>query len=185
MVVSRQEIARNNWPSMIIIGLVALIPVIGYINLLGWMLDSIDESGNNAQLPLRPLHLRRGLLPFAVVLTWVIPVWLVVFLVVEVVPVSSRDSFTISMILNGLIGIALALVIPSLAFLAGQHGFAAVIDVRGVLRLATRPEVIKASVAVALAPLGSVACYVGAAITLPLAYRFAAKSLAQAAESHA
>jgi hypothetical protein len=129
------------WTSKILIqGLIALIPIIGWIALVGWLVMTIDNYRvGRRELPPAGFHLERGIVLFLVY---------VVYAIVFSIPgdiISGAglrgDSAGLSS-LGNLIGIAasllLAFLMPSVVLHTYRSGFNGGLDISGIWEMATR-----------------------------------------------
>lgn len=95
---------------LLIIALTLLIPIVGAINAIGWMLASLDllRAGEERLAPANLGHLGRGIRLFAVNLVYILAVGLVVAVIyVPGVLIASRESHGAAS--AGLISLAIAL----------------------------------------------------------------------------
>src|SRR5205807_9825887 len=64
---------REWFPKMILQGLIAIIPIVGHIALLGWLLATVDNyRAGRRELAPAGFHLERGIALWAVLLVYVI-----------------------------------------------------------------------------------------------------------------
>lgn len=106
-----------NWPihdegwieKILLIGLIGLIPIVGAINLYGWMLSILDNlRAGHRNLPPAGFYLERGLNLFVVRLLYSIAVYLVIGLV--------AGSILLSLALQGRLGLAAVVVTIVIAY---------------------------------------------------------------------
>jgi len=184
------------WFSKIVLmGLIALIPIVGWLQLLGWMLSALDNLRHGLQV-LPPADFRyatRGINLFAASLIWGLAAAVLVygsmgvaiFALLSVTPSSSDGNssagfplllfplmFGITAAL-GLIIIALYVFIPPLILFTDRHGLAGAFNVAGfvhAIRVSPKESLAAAGLALVsyfISGLGSYLCYVGILFTIP------------------
>jgi hypothetical protein len=173
------------WPGkMLLQGLIALIPIVGWIAMTGWLMMAFENvrQGKN-ELPPAGFHLARGIGIFGVFLIYgfilQIPGW-VLGIAGGIASGHSRTPFNAGSPLEALgylwaflAGLFLSYLVPSLIVHTYHHGFAGGLDVAGVWRL-TRINVSNSVVAGALiwvasiiGGLGLIVCCIGIIFTIP------------------
>lgn len=171
--------ADREWVSKFVIqGLIALIPIIGSIALLGWVLMTVDNfRAGRRELAPAGFHLERG-----------VALWVVIFVYALVLSLpgsfisgagASSDNGAGAAFLGGLLDLAcfglLLFLLPAVSLNTYRGGFSGGFDVATVWHLATgeaSPTILAAVllvVAALIAPLGFFACCVGLLFTLPYA----------------
>jgi len=178
---------------LLIIALTLLIPIIGSINALGWMLASLDRlrAGEERLAPANLTYIRRGLRLFAVELMYslaIVVVALVIFVPALALSVSqgqgaANSGLIATAVLLNLIGfsvvtvlsLALNFLIPSIVLATDAAGVAAGINVRAVVRrsrMNLNHTLIAGLMLIAasfVGSIGSVACGVGVLVTMAYA----------------
>jgi hypothetical protein len=179
---------------LILTGLVTLIPVVGQIFLLGWMVEVIRRVINDDPVPLPDLdfgkNLGGGFKAWVVSLVYSLPLFIFI-LPINVVPVLATslelDANTMTTVfavvglccggLALIYAILLAFMLPAafgnLAYRGGIGDGLRVADVFGIVRSALVPfllVIVGQAIATGLiAPLGALVCGVGTLLTLPYA----------------
>jgi hypothetical protein len=179
-----------DWISkVLIIALTLLIPIIGSINGLGWMLASLDRlrAGEERLAPANLSYIGRGVRLFAVELVYTLVIVVIAFAIfVPAVALSvnqgkgsANGGLIAAAVLLDLVGfsvitllsLALTFVMPAIVLATDRAGIAAGIDVRAVLRrsranlnhtLIAGLMLIAASF---VGSIGSIACGVGVLVT--------------------
>jgi hypothetical protein len=180
---------------IVLMGLIALIPIVGWLQLLGWMLSALDNLRHGLQVlpPAAFRYATRGINLFAASLIWGLAALVLlygsmgvaIFALLSVTP-SSRDSgssavfpllflplmFGISAAF-GLIIIALYVFIPPLILFTDRKGLAGAFNVAGfvhAIRISPKESLAAAGLALVsyfISGLGSYLCYVGILFTIP------------------
>jgi len=168
----------QQWPSKILIqGLIALIPIVGWIALTGWLVMAIDNYRvGRRELPPAGFHLERGIVLFVVY---------VIYSIVFSIPgdiisgAGSRGDSSGLSSLGGLIGFAasllLAFLAPSIILHTYRSGFNGGFDVGGIWEMATRNTTntviagILIWVSTVIGGFGLLICCVGFIFTAPYA----------------
>ena len=178
------------WVSkLLIIALTLLIPIIGAINGLGWMLASLDRlrAGDERMAPANLSYIGRGIRLFAVELIYTLAIAVValaIFVPAVVLSVNqgqgaANNGLIAAAVLLNLVGfsvitvlsLALTFLIPAIVLATDEAGVAAGIDVRAVVRrsrsnlnhtLIAGLMLIAASF---VGSIGSVVCGVGVLVT--------------------
>jgi hypothetical protein len=167
---------REWFPKMILQGLIAIIPIVGHIALLGWLLVTVDNyRAGRRELAPAGFHLERGIALWAVLLVYVI----VLFLpggIVNGIGVNSDNGAGLAAI-GGLLYLAalllLLFLIPAIFLNTYRAGFSGGFDVAGIWQLATTNPTPTALAAVMIfvanliSPLGFILCCVGLLFTVP------------------
>ncbi|HVC77361.1 MAG TPA: DUF4013 domain-containing protein [Candidatus Micrarchaeaceae archaeon] len=179
------------WVSkLLIIALTLLIPIVGSINGLGWMLASLDRlrAGEELLAPANLSYIGRGFRLFAVELIYSLAIVVVALLIfVPAVALSVRQGqgsansglIAAAVLLNligfsviTLLSLALTFTIPAIVLATDRAGVGAGIDARAVVRrsranlnhtLIAGLMLIAASF---VGSIGSIACGVGILVTL-------------------
>jgi len=181
---------------IVLMGLISLIPIIGWLQLLGWMLTALDNLRHGWQVLPRAdfRYATRGINLFAASLVWglaaVVLIYgtmgLAIFAMVSVTPRSgdgSSGSAVFPLIFLplmfgitaafGLIVIALYVFIPPLIVFTDRRGFGGAFNVAGfvhAIRTSPRESVAAAALALVgyfISGLGTYLCYVGLLFTIP------------------
>lgn len=174
------------WVGTVLVqGLILIIPIIGQIALLGWMLVTLDNiRAGRYELAPAGFHLGRGIALFGVQLIYAI--------VLSVIPaiiygigggMVAQDNgggggalLSLGGLLWAVVGLFLAFLTPVLILRTSQGGFSAGMDVGAVWQQATAnvgQTIIAALliyVAQIIASLGLIACCVGVLFTTVYAY---------------
>jgi hypothetical protein len=179
------------WVSkLLIIALTLLIPIVGAINGLGWMLASLDRlrAGEELMAPANLSYIRRGLRLFAVEVVYelvIVVVALLIFVPAVALSVrqgqgSANSGLIAAAVLLNLIGfsvitllsLALTFLMPAIVLATDRAGIGAGVDVRKAVRrsranlnhtLIAGLMLIAASF---VGSIGSIACGVGILVTL-------------------
>src|SRR4029077_4827387 len=128
---------------MLLQGLIALIPIVGWIAMTGWLMMAFENgrAGKN-ELPPAGFHLERGIAIFGVFLIYgvilQIPGW-VLDIAGGIAPGHSRSPFSLGSPLQApgylsafLAGLFLSYLVPSLIVHTYHHGFSGGMNVAGV-----------------------------------------------------
>lgn len=164
------------WAGKILVqGLIAIIPIVGWIALAGWLLMSIDNfRAGRKELPPAGFHLERGIWIFLV---------LVIYSIVFSIPsgiirgsAAASDSDALRA-LGGLVGFALSLFLafltPAIILFAYRGGFAGGFDFNGIWQLVTSntTNTVLAGLMIVVADVigacGVILCCVGLIFTIP------------------
>jgi hypothetical protein len=184
------------WFSKIVLmGLIALIPIVGWLQLLGWMLAALDNLRQGWQVlpPAAFRYATRGINLFAASLIWGLAavvllygsMGVAIFALLSVTPKSGDSSgsaafpfFFFPLMFGitaafGLIIIALYVFIPPLILFTDRKGLGGAFNVAGFAHaIRTSPKESLAAAAIALVSyfisgIGSYLCYVGILFTIP------------------
>jgi Protein of unknown function (DUF4013) len=185
------------WPSrdpewvgkVLLTGLILLIPVVGQLVLLGWMLAALDNlrDGREVLPPAGFSYLGRGVNLFVVYLVYIaalLAVFGVLFgagLAVSLSSSSASSLLGVALILLGyavllVAGLALSLFTPAVVVATERGGIGGGLNVPAVIRLigADVEESLRAGlftlVASLIGSLGAIACLVGQYFTAPYGY---------------
>jgi hypothetical protein len=173
------------WPGkMLLQGLIALIPIVGWIAMTGWLMMAFENiRAGKTELAPAGFHLERGIAIFGVFLIYgvvlQIPGW-VLGIAGGLASGHSNSAFNVPSPLVGLgylwgflASLFLSYLVPSLIVHTYHHGFAGGMNVAGVWRL-TRNNVSNSVAAGALiwvasivGGLGLVVCFIGIIFTIP------------------
>ena len=169
----------QNWPSKILIqGLIALIPIVGSIALLGWLFITVDNyrAGRRELAPIG-FHLERGFALWVVLIVYIVVLGLPGGIVNGVGVASENDRALAA--LGGLLYLAAYLLLlflaPAIFLNTYRAGFSGGFDVAGIWQLAIgdpNPTLLAALmilVANVIAPLGFALCCIGLIFTVPYA----------------
>ncbi len=180
---------------IVLMGLIALIPIVGWLQLLGWMLSTLDNLRHGLQVlpPAAFRYATRGINLFAASLIWGLAALVLlygsmgvaIFALLSVTP-SSGDSGSSAVFpllflplmfgitaAFGLIIIALYVFIPPLILFTDRKGLAGAFNVTGfvhAIRMSPKESVAAAGLALVsyfISGLGSYLCYVGILFTIP------------------
>ena len=187
-----------DWFSKIVLmGLISLIPIVGWLQLLGWMLTCLDNLRHGLQ-QLPPAAFRyasRGVHVFLASLVWGLiaavviygSLGLLVFTMVSLSPNPHSEAGTSSAAppfflfplmfgltgFFGLLSIAAFLFVPMIVLFADRTGFGGAFNIAGFIRaLRSSPRQSLATGGLTLAryfigEMGSYLCYVGLLFTVP------------------
>jgi Protein of unknown function (DUF4013) len=122
-------------PKTCVQALILLVPVVGAIAMLGWILKSLDNlrAGRDELAP-GSFHLSRGWQLFAVEAVYY-AVILIVGLALTLAGRSSRGIFAIAQVWNVLASLGFAFIFPSLLLTVDRGGFAAGLDLGAVVHM--------------------------------------------------
>jgi hypothetical protein len=178
---------------MVLIGLISLIPIVGSINLYGWMLTAVDNlRSGRPELPPAGFYLERGWRLFVALLVYFLPFGLiagalVAGLIVTVIqtaqsPESAAQATaasSIAVLFSGLQWLLVAVtyllqsLVPVFALATDRHGLGRALDPRVLWATASvRPSstVIAGLLTIAanfIAGVGIYVCCVGILVSLP------------------
>jgi hypothetical protein len=172
---------------MILQGLIAFIPIVGWIAMLGWLQLSIDNlRAGRTELPPAGFHLERGIGIFLVYLIYgvvlAIPAIILFALAAVVAAATNSDGhssaaavplFILGYVLAFAAGLLIRFLAPALILQTNRGGLAGGMDVQKVLKLSTFSlgnTIIAALliwVASIIGGLGVGLCLVGALFTIP------------------
>ena len=179
------------WPGkMLLQGLIAFIPIIGWMAMLGWLMMAIDNlRAGRTELPPAGFHLVRGagiffvLLIYSLVLTIPGDVLLVLGVIVAAANQQSSGAgagaaagalFALAYVLYFAVGLFLRFLLPALILSTNRGGFAGGLDVQKVWRLSTTPKVGNVIIAALIiwvasiiGGLGITLCLIPAIFTVP------------------
>ena len=183
-----------DWPAkLIIIALILLIPIVGAINGIGWMLASLDRlrAGEERLAPANLTHLGRGIRLFAVELIYGIGITviaLVVFVPAVALEVQQGNGSGDAALIGGAIflnllgvsvitvlSLALTFLTPAIVLATDSGGVAAGINVVAVIRrsrVSVNHTLIAGLMLVAasfVGSLGTIACGIGVLVTTAFA----------------
>ena len=180
---------------IVVMGLIALIPIVGWLQLLGWMLSALDNLRHGWQVlpPAAFRYATRGINLFVASLIWGLvalvliygSMGVAIFAMLSVAPNSGDRSgsavfpflfFPLMLGITaafGVIIIALYVFIPPLILFTDRKGLGGAFNVAGFVHaIRTSPKESVAAAAIALVSyfisgLGSYLCYVGILFTIP------------------
>jgi hypothetical protein len=174
-----------NWLGTIVLqGLILIIPIIGQIAVLGWMLATIDNL-RAGRLELAPagFYLGRGIVLFAVELIYAVALFLIPGILwgiggslIGQNNAAGGALFFVASLLDLVASLLLAFLTPVLILRTSEHGFAGAMDVGAVWREATADvgQTIIAAlliwVAALIGGLGLIVCFVGVFLTTAYAH---------------
>ena len=164
------------WPSTILLqGLIAFIPVVGWISLVGWLVLTIDHYRTGRHdLPPPGFHLERGIVLFLVYLAYA-----VVFSIPGAILQGSGNANanpgteTLGNLLDAVLTLLVAFLAPSIILHTYRSGFNGGFDLSGIWQMATANtsnSVVAGLVIVAaslISVIGFAFCCVGAIFTIP------------------
>ena len=165
------------WASKILVqGLIALIPIIGWIALTGWLVMAIDNYRvGHRELPPAGFHLERGIVLFLVYVVYAF----VFSLPGDIFSGAARGDNAGLSSLGGLLSFAasvlLAFLMPSIVLHTYRSGFNGGFDVSGIWEMATKNTTntviagVLIWVAGAIGVFGIVLCCIGFIFTAPYA----------------
>jgi hypothetical protein len=162
------------WFSKIVVqGLIAIIPIVGWISLAGWLMLTIDNyRAGRRELPRAGFHLERGIAYFVVALVWGIVLHIPQFILLAA---SGRNGglLALAQLFNFAGSIATILVTPALVLATYRAGFAGGFDIGGIwqMLMANPGNTLLAAVMIFVANfiggLGVIACCIGLIVTIP------------------
>lgn len=170
--------------TVVLQGLILIIPIIGQIALLGWLLLTMDNLRQGRQeLAPAGFHLSRGIRLFGVQLIYGIVLYIVPGILEGVGGGMQRQGssagaalIALGYLLNLVAGLLLAFLLPALILRTYEHGFSGALDAGAVWRQATSNlgNSITAGLLIIvvhlLAGLGLILCFVGVLFTSVYAY---------------
>jgi Protein of unknown function (DUF4013) len=172
------------WLGTIVLqGLILIIPIIGQIALAGWLLVTLDNLRDGRQeLAPAGFHLSRGIRLFGVQFIYGV-VLSIIPAILEGIGSAMQQSngsgvalLTLGYLLNLVAVLLLAFLFPALILITHEQGFAAAMNVGAVWRLATANVGNSAAagaliiVAHIIGGLGFILCFVGVLFTTAYAY---------------
>jgi hypothetical protein len=184
--------------TVVLQGLILIIPIIGQISLLGWMLVTLDNLREGRQeLAPAGFHLSRGIRLFGVELIYGIGLSIIPA-ILETIGASLMQQgnsagtalFALGNLLSAVVFLLVAFLLPALILVTYERGFGAALDVRAVWRLATANvsnTIIAALLIIVthvIAAVGLVLCFVGVYFTTVYAYGVTAGTGAFRPERH-
>jgi uncharacterized protein DUF4013 len=180
---------------IVLMGLIALIPIVGWLQLLGWMLSALDNLRHGWQVlpPAAFRYATRGINLFAASLIWGLvalvliygSMGVAIFAMLSVTPNSGNGTSSAAFpflflplmfgitAAFGLIIIALYVFIPPLILFTDRKGLGGAFNLAGFVHaIRTSPKESVAAAAIALVSyfisgLGTYLCYVGILFTIP------------------
>jgi hypothetical protein len=183
-----------DWPAkLIVIALILLIPVVGAINGIGWMLASLDRlrAGEERLAPANLTHLGRGIRLFAVELIYgvgITVIALVVFVPAVALEVQQGNGSGDAALIGGAIflnllgvsvitvlSLALTFLMPAIVLATDSGGVGAGINVLAVIRrsrVSLNHTLIAGLMLIAasfVGSLGTIACGIGVLVTTAFA----------------
>ena len=160
---------------MIVQGLIAIIPIIGWIALIGWLLMTIDNyRAGRRELAPAGFHLERGIALFVVFL-----IWAVVFGIPGgILAGTGNSSHSAGLagfgnLISFVLSLLLAFLAPAIILHTYRAGFAGGFDVGGIWQTATSnpTNTIVAGLLIYVARiigvLGVILCCIGLLFTIP------------------
>ena len=169
-----------NWVSTIVLqGLILIIPIIGQIALLGWMIANIDNiRAGRQELAPAGFYLERGIILFVVELIYGIALFIIPIVLQVVGSLLVNQSagggallLTLAVLLELVASLLISFLAPVLILRTSQLGFGGAMDVGAVWAQATAnvgQTVVAALliwVAGIIASLGLIFCFVGVLFT--------------------
>jgi hypothetical protein len=173
------------WLGTIVLqGLILIIPIVGQISLLGWMLVTLDNLREGRQeLAPAGFHLSRGIRLFGVELIYGIGLSIIPAILEAIgTPLVQQGNsagtalFALANLLSVVAWLLLAFLLPALILVTHERGFGAAMNVGAVWRLATANvsntliAALLIIVTLFIAAVGLVLCFVGVFFTTAYAY---------------
>jgi hypothetical protein len=164
------------WFSKILVqGLIAIIPILGWIALYGWMMLLIDNyRSGRRELPPAGFHLGRGVGVFVVALVYSLVLSLPGIILIALAGSSRASGLAILGQLLGFVGrVALIFLLAPIILATYRGGFAGGFDVGGIWQMATANTTntllagLMILVANLIGGLGFALCCVGLLVTIP------------------
>ena len=169
--------------TIVLQGLILIIPIIGQIALLGWLLKNMDNLREGRQeLAPAGFHLGRGIHLFGAELVYGIALYIIPGILEGVGSAVYQNGngsgaglvlLTLGYLLNVVAGLLLAFLLSAVILVTHEQGFSGAMNVGGVWRLATLNvgNTIVAGlliiVAQILGAVGIVLCFIGVFLTQP------------------
>jgi hypothetical protein len=162
--------------TMVLQGLILIIPIVGQISLLGWLLVTIDNlRAGRRELAPAGFHLRRGIALFGVELIYGVAISIIPVVLLQIGSLVRGSGGAALLAVGSLLALAAYLLLlfltPALILRTSQLGFGGGMDIQAVWRQATADvgqTVIAALlywVAGLIAGLGLILCFVGVYLT--------------------
>jgi hypothetical protein len=182
----------GSWLGKIVVqGLILIIPIVGQIAALGWLLLCMDNLRDGRdELPPAGFHLERGIGLFGVYLLYIGVPTIVLIVISSIGSALLANDVGVGgllvtwiLLLDIVISLLLVFVAPAAASTTWERGFSAGMDVAAVWRRATANvtnSILTALLIVAaviIASFGVILCFVGALFTQIWAYAVAAAAL--------
>src|SRR5947209_247869 len=164
------------WASKILVqGLIALIPIVGWIAVVGWLVMTIDNyRTGRRELPPAGFHLERGIVLFVVYLIYAV-VFAIPGGILDGAATNGNNAGVAALgnLLSFALSLLLAFLAPAIILHTYRSGFAGGFDLQGVWQMATAnlTNTIIAGVLIWVAGLitgvGVIACCIGLIFTIP------------------